>query len=321
MKIVYFDQNKWIELTRAIKYPNEHPEYGSLIDYIFTEVENRRLIVPLTAANIYETYKINDPQRRHDLALTQSAISKGLVIRGRHSRLEKEITDVLCTSYGIPIKPRGPTWFLSNIFFEAFADLSDERIAPFLTKTIEEFARKSPADALYDYLMTESADVRSTIIRAYSNESKSLLQKIEQRRKNHSEEGMPSRSRIYSALLLIDEIDFIMHLAEQYGILPTHSSHFIAQSAKKLINDSPCHYIERELALRLESQNRPIEENDFRDMQNFCASVPYTDIIVAENQFINLSRQARLDKKYNTIITTNLLGFMDILKKMSAEGS
>jgi len=43
-----------------------------------------RIIVPLTQTNIYETHKINDPQRRHDLAYVQVTLSQGRAFRGRH---------------------------------------------------------------------------------------------------------------------------------------------------------------------------------------------------------------------------------------------
>jgi hypothetical protein len=42
-------------------------------------------------------------------------------------------------------------------------------------------------------------------------------------------------------------------------------------------------------------------------MQTFCAVVRYADVVVAENNFSNLARQAGLDKKFKTQFTTNLL--------------
>jgi hypothetical protein len=37
-------------------------------------------------------------------------------------------------------------------------------------------------------------------------------------------------------------------------------------------------------------------------MQSFCAVIAYSDIVVAENQFSSLARQAGLDTKYGTTI-------------------
>lgn len=80
------------------------------------------------------------------------------------------------------------------------------------------------------------------------------------------------------------------------------------------MNETPTFFIERELALRLEQQhNRPLQENDFRDMQSFCAVVAYSDVVVAENQFTSLARQAGLDAKYSTTLTTSFAEMMDVL--------
>jgi hypothetical protein len=49
-------------------------------------------------------------------------------------------------------------------------------------------------------------------------------------------------------------------------------------------------------------------------MQAFCAVVAYADIVVAENMFSNLAKQAGLDKKYSTHITTRLLGVPEALR-------
>jgi hypothetical protein len=79
-------------------------------------------------------------------------------------------------------------------------------------------------------------------------------------------------------------------------------------NAHRVMEGTPTYYIEREMVLLLEGQhNRPIKENDFRDMQSFCAVVAYADVIVAENMFSSLARQAGLDRKYRTQIVTSLL--------------
>jgi hypothetical protein len=48
-------------------------------------------------------------------------------------------------------------------------------------------------------------------------------------------------------------------------------------------------------------------------MQTFCAVVAYADVIVAENMFANLARQAGLHRNYNTHIITDLLELKDLL--------
>lgn len=81
----------------------------------------------------------------------------------------------------------------------------------------------------------------------------------------------------------------------------------------RLARDVPTYFIERELSLRLEAQSRPIEENDMRDMQAFCAVLPYADLVVAENQFVSLARQANLGEKYGSRLSTDLHHLRDIV--------
>ncbi|MBB4261403.1 hypothetical protein GGD64_005453 [Bradyrhizobium sp. CIR3A] len=81
-----------------------------------------------------------------------------------------------------------------------------------------------------------------------------------------------------------------------------------------IINECPTYFIEREIGIRIEQQVRPIEENDFRDMQSFCAVVAYADIVVAENMFSNLATQSSLHKKYRTLITTKLADIPNALR-------
>jgi hypothetical protein len=124
-KIVYLDQNKWIDLARAVKDPDGYSEHYLVLEKLVEGAKAGRLIVPLTQTNIYETRKISDPKRRHDLVFTQATLSQGRVFRGRHKRLEVETIDVMRRAYGLGPLPRAPDWFLSKIFFEATVEWKD----------------------------------------------------------------------------------------------------------------------------------------------------------------------------------------------------
>ena len=48
-------------------------------------------------------------------------------------------------------------------------------------------------------------------------------------------------------------------------------------------------------------------------MQSFCAVIPYADAVIAENQFVSLARQAKIDKKCNTQVATGIFALKDCL--------
>ena len=307
MQIIYLDQNKWIELARAAKHPEEYPELFGLLSKLGNAVEAGRALVPLTATNIYETHKIAQPRRRNELAAIQSFLSRGCVFRGRHKRLEVEFGLAFLPVYGNPPPTLGPYWFLSDIFFEAFAEYGDERTPTVCSERFVTSVRREPAFWLYHYLTEVPEQTRVAAVAAFSKGSEQLRKRIEERRAQHASESISMRRRIQSALLAIAEIDLILKFAADAG-LPWKSVTDIGRSnLLRLVNEVPTYHIEREVVLRLESQTRPIEENDFRDMQTFCAVLRYADDVVAENMFSNLARQARLDKKYDTRVCTNLL--------------
>jgi hypothetical protein len=308
MKIVYLDQNKWIAFARAVKNPAENPEVLAILEFLRTEAEAGRIILPLTATNIYETHKRNDPASRFDLAYTQATLSAGRVFRGRHKRLEMEVTDVLRGAYGLSLAERDKDWFLSQLFFESTVEWNDPGFEGMISDQIAEAMRGDPPRTLFDFLMKTPEEVRKTAIGAFSEGSEKLRQEIEERRKRYAGETLSMRRKIHSALLMINEIDLILFIASNAGIPNVSANGIVRQHARRIINETPTYHIEREMALRLEAQqDRPIEVNDFRDMQTFCAVVAYADVVVAENTFSNVARQGGLDKKFGTQITTSLL--------------
>jgi len=126
------------------------------------------------------------------------------------------------------------------------------------------------------------------------------------------------KKRIYSALTLIGDFQCIADIAKGINRPIKDASDLGEKTIRRIAREVPTYDIERELAVRLEQQDRDIDENDFRDMESFCtvipyASIPYASCVVAENMFVNLSIQSGLDKKYNTIVTTDIFQLRNFL--------
>lgn len=306
LKIVYLDQNKWIEFARTANDPTADEQRRAFVAQVFEQVKDGKLRLPLTQTNIYETMKINDQRRRLDLASLQARLSSGLVVRGRKSRLAVEIGTVLAEHIDTNEAILKPDWFLSELFFEAVIDADDENFTPHISTKLVEFIRKHPSECMFSYLSTTPEEVRRTAVINFSNGSDHLRSTIENRRKKHANETLAMRRRIYSALLLLNDLEFIISVARKIGLLWTSVSDIGDKLARHIITKTPTYYIERELALRLEAENRAIEENDFRDMQSFCAVIPYCDLVIGEKLFINLARQAGLGTKFDTQLSTDL---------------
>lgn len=198
-------------------------------------------------------------------------------------------------------------------FFEAFAEWDDERLGFPISERVIDFIRNRPAHCLYEYLVDTPDDVRVAAVRKFSDGLEQLRQRIEDRRRRHANESLSLRRRIQSVMLLNNEIELVIGFAKKAGIPWSTVADIGSANARRIMSDVPTYYVEREIALRLEAQKRPIEENDFRDMQSFCAIIPYADEVITEKQFASLARQAGLDKKYDTRISTDIFALRERL--------
>jgi hypothetical protein len=316
MKILYLDQNKWVDLARARKNPASHPENHALLERLVSEVDAGRLCIPLNDTLIYETYKRGDPQQRRDVALVQSRISLGRVFPDRRRRLEREVREFARAETGLPSEPSPRYWYISNIFLDAFPDSG-------ASDSVLENARhaiaEQPCSALFDFLTSANDHVRLKAVQNWSSGADALRRKLESNRAKILKEPMAMQRRMYSALLVSNDLERSLKIAQEGGVSWKSLQDIGEHSARRLIEAVPVLHVERELVLRRNAENRPLCENDFRDLMAVLGAVPYSDMIVAEKNFVSLAIQSGLGKKYGTVLATNIADVNDWLGSLAAE--
>lgn len=310
-RILYLDQNAWVTLAKASwdkeRYPKEHEALTKIVNFVSLGT----ITVPLTFANIYETEKINVPSRRVNMARTQSLISGGQVFRSRRRIFSETLSDYLAAKSEISRSHQPPEWFLSNLWFESAADYSAELYGFKISDQVINVIRQDPGRALFDYLARSDENVRLEAVQQFSAGSADLIARIESRRSLVAGEPLALKKRAYGASMILDELDFIFATAQALGLGWSKVSDIGSSLIRSLLVDIPVLNIERELAVRLEDQGRDVSENDLRDMMSFVTVIPFADFVVAEKQFVNLSRQARLDERYGTKMLTSIFEFLE----------
>jgi hypothetical protein len=305
-RIAYLDQNAWVSLARGSWDQERYPKEHSALIRIVELVRGNEIIVPLSFANLYETAKINVPHRRANMARAQALISNGVVFRSRRRILGETLAAYIANKRSIH-RPEPPqNWFLSDLWFESGGDYSPESYGFKISGRVIDFIRQDPARSMFDYLAFGDEATRLEAVRRYSAGSADLIARIEARRALVANEPLAMRRRAYGARLVIDELDFIFATARNLGLGWSTVQDIGSSLVRSMTVDIPVLNIERELVVRLEDQNRRISENDLRDMMAFTTVLPLADIIVAEKQFVNLARQARLDEHYKTAFMTSI---------------
>ena len=312
-RLLYLDQNAWIALAHGSWDGAAHPVEHAALTRVVRALQAGQIVVPLSFTNIYETSKINDPVRRTHLAHVQAAISGGKVIRSRRRIFETTLIQHIARRTKMPIPPPSDHWFLSDLWFESAAEYAPDTFGFEISERVLDVFRQNPAHALFTYLADPDDAVRIEGVRRYSAGSEELIRKLEARRSLAAGESFALRLRAYGAQLIIDELDFIVLTARRLG-LDWSNIHDIGPSVlKSIVTEVPIMNAERELVVRLEDQDRRTNENDLRDMASFAAALPLVDILVGEKAFVNLSRQARLGEKYDTVLLTKVSELTDDL--------
>jgi hypothetical protein len=254
--------------------------------------------------------KINDPVRRANIGHVQAAISGGRVFRGRRRIFQETLAAHIAEKFLIPRPTPERRWFLSDLWFEAAADYSPGTYGFELSPRVLEFVRRDPARSLFDYLLNNDEAIRLDAVRNFSTSSTELIADIEARRAIANKETLALRKRAYGARLVIDEIDFILTTGRQLGLDWRTVRDVGSSMIRSIVLNVPILNVERELAVRLESQSRDVDENDLRDMASFTIALPLADVVVAEKPFVNLARQARLGGTYSTKLMTSIFDFL-----------
>ena len=302
MKILFLDQNKWIELASVFSGKISSGPVFDTYENLLRASHKNEILAPLTPANIVETAKRGDLRSRSDVAIVQAQLSKGYVFRSRKARLTTEIRNALYLAFKKPTELLPRNWAIVPNFIRAFEEFDTATVA--MTEQIDEHI--APADLYLNFILNQDDALRQLGKLRLSSEAGAFIARVEIRRAQFSKYPRDVRWRAYAVQALVDHLDFINRTLSQIG----HSLAELEQDGREayvqLFRNIPTLNVESELAVRLESQTGKLKINDLGDIENFYTSLPYADVMVAEKNFASLAKQAKLDMRYGVSIHTKL---------------
>ena len=255
-RVLYLDQNKWIELAQCVADPQAHSENYVILEFLVEEVREKRLVVPLTFTNIYETHKIKNSARRSHLGWVQATLSQGYVFRSRSALVQAQIADYLSAAFSVAPTLRPADWFLSNLFWEAVAEHDPAIFGYDMSKEFLANVQSNAQLALFSFLTDGPEKIRLESVRQFSNSSRDLIARIEQRRELLQDQPIAVRRRAYSAELLLAHVEVVLKLAADMG-LPIKTVRDLGSSrARAIVSQVPALDIERELVTKIENEAR-----------------------------------------------------------------
>lgn len=307
MDIIFIDQNKWIEFAKVEANKDASSETSSLYENLISAVEHGKAIFPLTSSHIIETSKRNDPESRQHVVMAQMRLSKGFVFRSRTSRLIVEMCNALRRIFNEKTDNFPDNWFIAAGFMQAFENFdlliaTDKDLETSLL--INEHV--NPQSLYLEYMMNSDDTLRREAHKNTRAESEALVNRIEQRILLYSDYPLAMRKRAYSANLFLEHQTVLAKALKITDHTYDDLRACCGQVIVNFIKDVPTLNVEIEIASKLEMRNKKIITNSLFDMSSFSTAIPYSKYIVAEKDFVSLSKQAKLHVRYNANISHSL---------------
>lgn len=312
-KIVYLDQFAWIYLARAYFGKTQDLDEIRLCNMVIKASESEDVIFPLSYSHLVETRKIKDTNKRERLLEFMSNVSKGHTILPFSYTMDAEIRSAILKRRGfhtINIKD----FVVRKGFSHMFGCKSK------IKGNIPENAKKEMIEWL------DSSDAFKNFLKRlgyHSDENLYIntIKKLEDERSWYSEQ-VKDKNRRKDFVMARNMMSILTpKIAEICIELHIYTPIFKNRTEKDIldfIKDIPTFYIPFILAYYSENDlTKSITINDVFDITHLTTAIPYCDIVVADNVFVGLAKQHRLDKDYPT---TNILSWRTFKSSRSFSG-
>jgi hypothetical protein len=322
MLTVYLDQNKWIDLAKAIYRGDAKATERDNAETLKCAVDAGRVRFPVSEVHLMEAYRIGNRERRLQLASVFAAFSGGWFVAGRQTRVSHELDGALRMLLTIERKDAQREFdaFARN-FFWAFGDNS--HLSSLTSIPADDLSTISstigPLNVLLSFVALNDEDIRRAAVVQMQSSTLDLTERIRARRALTKGETAATRFRAYWGLLFLEVQDKIDVALRQMG----KSFHDLRQlpdeKIMSLIDLVPCWDIERRLSVEVEQQwDREIEGNDVYDIAALTAAIPYCDVIVTEKLWAHLCNACGIAQRYNSRVISSISEIVPLLKQAAS---
>jgi hypothetical protein len=337
-KIVYLDQNKWVELLKAEKSGVDSPSLKAATA-LREAVHSGSIVVPLSAGHYLETWHRSNSKSRHDLARIMRELSKfsSLAPVHRVQRWEIDLALIQYLGFGSECmdssaiqervlgrgvdhafaSPTGRLRLVSNVASEGVPEGEPLEPEPKLLELLEQ-VRALPNDAYEwwslagnedDSMIHEGWDTRGQhrIGDSFAEQERALSDHLASNLKNKGK-----IDELIAAQDLVEISEDVNEAAADLGVEPHNVYGKLVEmggpeAVKGFLRAMPSVTVRYE-ARRLKHRNRQWswQQHDHVDLASLAVAVPYANIVVTERQWAHLFKVAKLDRRFETCVISRL---------------
>lgn len=321
LKYIYLDMMAWVRLSRAFYGQDDRDEVKETIELCIQLSDAGKVIFPLSSAHVMEVSKRNNRNSRRRMAYLMVKLSRGIFIAPSHVTLEGELSVAVAKLFNVDLICSQQVIFKQGIDFgfgHEFPVQRYEGVSEAVSLKVHDCMRSH----IGTYLMLRGTERGEPFtkdgVEGLRDGARRYASQFEEQRLAWSGYSKEIRHRGYYAYLMNQRFQEITKALEVYGYT---TDDFFDCGENRLIdfmdNVSTLN-VERELmAQRDQHSDRPIAENDMLDIGFLSEAVPYCDVVITENFWTALSRRAKLDSRYQTVISGKLADLKKYLVGLS----
>lgn len=337
-KIVYLDQNKWVEILKAERSGVDSPPLAAAAA-LRKAVQSGSIVVPLSAGHYLETWHRSDWNSRHDLARIMCDLSQFSTFAPVQSVQRWEIDLALVKYLGFETagkelravreqvlgrgvnhafaSPTGRLRLVSSVATKDVPEGEPLEPEPQLLDLLEK-VRALPNDAYEWWSLAGNAD-DSMIHKDWDTRGQHRIGDTyaEQERalSDHLLSNSEMKGKLDDLIAAQDLIEISTDLHEaatEIGLDPLHVYGKLVEmggpeAVKGFLRTMPSVAVRYE-ARRLKHRNHQWswQQHDHVDLVALSVAIPYADIVVTERQWAHLFKVAKLDREFGTRVISRL---------------
>lgn len=293
MKIVYLDQNKWIDLARSFHGRDADPDLAESLAYLLSARQSNSAAFPLSAVHYMELYRIRSIPRRHRLGQLMWRLSEGATFASNRRILDHELELALSTRF--PLVVVRPFTLLG--LGVAFAFDQPVRVPPLppsvLARVSPEQARELRAQLAF---MIERAIVTGEGPRlgqppTFTNriQGANFLRYLASLPERAAQLPRRQHDDMLYALSMVDILEPLNGVFARHGLAPSQLLDLGRDEVKRFMDDLPSRRIDIHLSRHV--LRNPALRSKLTDLEDWAALIPaaaHCDVLVCERHFASM---------------------------------
>ncbi len=305
-KQIYLDLNKYIELSKMWhKISNDE---SGILQFIDEKKRDGELIFPISSSHIIELAKNSNFERRKRLAETMWHFSNGLVFINHVEILNFEIDRAIETVFDIEKKADSIDLLHKNPL-KAFAPLDDIannlKVSNETIKGLSDLFQEQ--EGWIGFVASYYDESRKIALDKIYKDNKRITNSINNNRAILNNESEDLMKRANMAMLMLDTQDRVSERLKKFGLSMNDIKELGIDKITNFYLSIPSFDIEFQMKMQsFKNKGKDSEENDVFDIGFLSTAICYFDVVVTEKYWTDITRQAKLHIKYNTLIETDL---------------